>query len=183
MKSGATITSTSDNTAVVNALNLFWDFTRDWLLTQDIWRFAIKRVQLTTETTAPVFGWTYAKALPSDFLMPVKVIGDYPYLIEGSTLVSNTDTVDLIYIYNNHAVTDYPNWFAKLLALALAREAAMVVTQSDTVLQGLDQKFRMELNEARYVNSLMGYSDNLRIDGLDNIRSTGNIDMISGTFE
>lgn len=183
MKSGATISSTSDNTPVVNALNMFFTFTRDWLLTQDLWRFAIKRVTLSTPTTSPVFGWTYAYTLPNDFLMPVKVIGDEPYLIENGTLVSNAASVQLVYMYQHTTYTAYPNWYAKLLALALAKEAAMVVTQSDTVLGGIEQKFRSDLNEARYVNSLMGYSDNIRIEGLQNVKSTGNIDLSSGVFE
>jgi len=183
MKSGATISSTSDNTPVVNALNMFFTFTRDWLLTQDLWRFAIKRVTLDTPTTSPVFGWTYAYTLPNDFLMPVKVIGDEPYLIENGTLVSNAASVQLVYMYQHTTYTAYPNWYAKLLALALAKEAAMVVTQSDTVLGGIEQKFRSDLNEARYVNSLMGYSDNIRIDGLEDTKSTGNVNLSSGVFE
>jgi len=178
MKSGATITATSDNTAVCNALNNFFTFTRDWLLTQDAWRFATKRVVLSTPTTAPVFGWTYAYALPSDFLFPIKVIGDTPYLIENGTLVSNDDEVSLVYIYQHTTYSTYPNWYAKLLALALAREASSVVTQSDTVLQGLERAYQTELQEAKYINSLMGFHDNIRLDAMDNTRTTGNIDSI-----
>ena len=81
----------------------------------------------------PLFDWGYQFTLPSDLIRVDKINGmggneedSMPYIIEGSTLMCDLDTLQLTYIYQNTTYTTWPqfaiNAFAYLLASNIAQE-------------------------------------------------------------
>lgn len=62
------IASFTENTPNAIKVREAWDYILDELLAKKDWRFAKTRVQLATITTEPVYAYTYAYQLPSDFL-------------------------------------------------------------------------------------------------------------------
>jgi hypothetical protein len=89
-----TITSLSDGDKVANSCNLLYTQTRDLLLRQHFWNFAVTRVQLASESTSPGFEFDYSYPLPSDF---IRAIGLYESIFLQYSLLS-TYTASLIHI-------------------------------------------------------------------------------------
>src|SRR5690606_7797987 len=69
------ITSLDQATADARLCNRFYEQTRDEVLRAHPWNFAIKRVNLSAISTAPVFGWLYQYQLPSDYLRLIQLNG------------------------------------------------------------------------------------------------------------
>lgn len=126
---------------------LFYEQTAKSLMRAHWWRFAKARVQLSQETTAPDFQWTYAYTLPNDFLRSVLVYDgsrlttgetEYDYELEGSQLLTDESTVYLKYI---RWVSDEPSWdplFTECMALHLARKLVIPLSQDLKLKKDID---------------------------------------------
>jgi hypothetical protein len=85
---------------------------------------------------APLFGWDYSYALPTDLIRVNKINGfegneedSSPYAVEAGTLLCNDDSILLSYIYQHVTYSVWPqefiNAFAALLASYIATELAL----------------------------------------------------------
>lgn len=85
---------------------------------------------------APLFGWDYRFALPSDFIRVNKLNGlegndedSIPYAVEAGVLLCNDDEVTISYVYQHTTYASWPqefiNAFACLLASYIAPELAV----------------------------------------------------------
>lgn len=63
-----------ENTNLPNAIKVksVWEYIRDEVLSEIDWRFAKTRAKLAQHTIEPLYGYSYAYALPSDFLRLAK---------------------------------------------------------------------------------------------------------------
>jgi hypothetical protein len=118
------------------------------------WNFAIKRIVLTEDTgNPPVFGYSKAFALPSDFIrylsrhsdfsveLPTDIRGtDYElengYLLTSDTF-SGTGDLNLRYTYDHTEVAKWDASFKQLIAINLAIVLAPNFTSSEARLQSL----------------------------------------------
>ncbi len=145
------ITGIDQGTTNANHCRVFYPPLRRSLLRACFWNFAIKRVQLASLPTPPLFEFTYAYALPGDYLRLKNYAGadpnanaimvwEYPrvryrpiYKIEGQTLVSNDAQVYIEYITDvtnpNYWTADFyqavSTWLASKLAMALLKDAKL----------------------------------------------------------
>jgi len=101
------VTSLASTDTTSKLLNLHYPIARDALLNEHNWNFAIKRVALALNATEPVFEFTYAYNLPSDYLRVIRTNLDFEdavalssnkWRVEGSTLLSNTGPGDKLTI-------------------------------------------------------------------------------------
>tara|TARA_R100000152_G_C6763527_1_gene187964 strand:+ start:336 stop:1175 length:840 start_codon:yes stop_codon:yes gene_type:complete len=100
--------------------------------------------------TAPDFEYSYSIPLPTDFLRLLDVYdSDGEYRIEGSNLICNQASPDILYIYD---VTDYSKidpTTVEAIAWGLAHDMSYAITQSQQVFAMTQQGYRQSLATAR----------------------------------
>ena len=88
IKIGASaILTLTENSEAARAANLIYEQVRDASIRDHVWNFAIRRVELAQNSTAPAFEFSYQYNLPSDCLRVLRMedMGMY-YKIEGGKL-------------------------------------------------------------------------------------------------
>ena len=142
------------------------------------WNCLIKRVQLAQNTTAPVIEFTYAYALPADFLRVLKihngttdsVASEMPYKIEGANLITDEATVYLIYVSKDTDSTNYDSYLYEVLAYQLAADIAYGITNNATLAKNLLADADEKLREARFVDSTENSTDTVEADEFTDAR-------------
>lgn len=124
-----------DNTGSENArlAKIHYEQTVKSVLRSFPWTCCTKRDTLT-QTDAPAFGWSYAYQLPNDFLRAVSVndanaLGDRDkWKIERNTLVSDDDSVQLVYVYHEEDAEQYDDLLSEAISVLLAAKLAAPIT-------------------------------------------------------
>lgn len=144
------INDLTDNNKRAKVMTDIYDITRKAVLEDHIWPFCKKRAELSALVTTPDFGYEYEFNVPSDFLTGVEEVNGYVYVQEGSKFLSDSDTLQLIYIYDNQDVAKFSPGFVEAFALRLAHDACYSITQSKELMSDLWAKYKDELANARY---------------------------------
>lgn len=154
------ITALSDNSVNARAASVAFEPLRQALLRAHPWKFAITRVQLAADATAPIFGKENYFTLPSDFLAIAPPDGDFnpnskDWEIEGRKLVTNDSApLDLKYIKDVTDPNDMDPLFREALSSLIAYELCEEITQSNTKKAGLLQDKKDAIAEARRRNAI-----------------------------
>ena len=152
------ITSLTQGNTAANACNTAYTQVRDNLLSDHPWNFAIKRIALAADVTAPAFEFTTAYSLPSDFLK-VKEIYDstYDYQIEGLKLLTDKAApLKLIYIARITDVTQFSPLFIQSLVLMLAIAIGPRISGDGFSVNSLAQELQQTLQRAKIVDAQDG---------------------------
>jgi hypothetical protein len=154
------ILSLSDNSTAARAMNILYTPTRDSLLRQHPWNFAVKRASLAADSTAPAFGYDNAFTLPADCLRLLssdKGEGESymdTWKVEDGKILTNEDgPLYIRYVSRVADPTKFDACFLKLFALKLALDACEELTQSTTKFQILSEEYKDALKEARRLNA------------------------------
>lgn len=138
---------------------------RDYALVSHPWVFAIKRVQLGQLESTPVFGYDYQYQLPSDNLRVLKTDEGEEYKIENGILLTDASTALIQYIYRCEDSSKYSPNFAFACAYLLASKICYPITQSRELAEGLFNKYRAIVAEARSVDAMaMGTANDFEVD-------------------
>ncbi len=157
-----TITSLTDGDKVATACNTVYERTRDSLLRQHLWNFAIKRAELASETTAPSFGFNYSYPLPADFIRVKELEDSYcPYKIEGSKLLTDASQVQLVYVSRVEDVAAYDPLFIEVLVLLLGINLSYILIGSGSREASLKEELRTTLFLAKQVDGQDDTPDSL----------------------
>ena len=153
------ITSFTDGSKNANAVQDVYSGLRDDLLRSHLWNFATKRQKLARSSTAPGFGFSYAYALPNDWLRTSGVFdneagcGTFLYAEEQvgdqRCIVCSAEDVYLAYVAKAADPNIMPADFVRALEFALARDLAVPVAQSASLGQAMDAQARQKLAWAR----------------------------------
>ncbi len=148
-----TITSLTSGDKVSNACNSIYAQTRDSLLRQHLWNFAVKRIELASEDTTPAFGYDYTYPLPADFIR-VKELDDTDdrYKIEQGSLLSNSSSVKLVYIARIEDVAKYDPLFLEALIVSLALKLSYILIGSNSREQALKDELQRVMFLAKQVD-------------------------------
>ena len=131
----------------------WYDQSRKSCLRMHTWNFAMKRVLLAQDTTAPVFGYSQRYLLPSDYIRVAEIgeCNDYrDYAIEAGYLlltVNQTGSLKFRYVFNQETVATFDPLFTDLLALELALNLAYPLTGNQAAVnrvKGLRDEKRRE---------------------------------------
>ena len=127
--------------------------TRRALLRAYIFNFAKKFAQLTVSgVVTPAFGFASAFTLPNDFIRllalgDVTINGDVPpslyTLSEGHIFTDwedDTDTLNIVYIKDETAVTKWDALFVELMRLQLAKTFAYAFTLKPSLVKAIDDE-------------------------------------------
>jgi hypothetical protein len=143
----------TDDTKEGRAVNRVYEQTRDALLRDHAWNFAIKRVSIAANTTSPVFEYTNAFDWPADCLRIIEADTLEEWAVEGRQIVTDASApLDIVYV---HRVTDEALFDAKFIeayALRLAADLAYDLTASQNIATLAEQKFTRFMNEAKTVD-------------------------------
>lgn len=159
----APIADLSEDRRIARWCDRNYDTARDSLLRKAPWRFAVRLAELSA-ATPPIFGWTYAYALPADCLRPLPLtVNGAPNgaIIQSEVIGQRLETdapapVRLRYIGRITDVTTYPADFAEALAAALAMKMAHWLTGKTGYQDIALQSYREALNNAVLTDAIDG---------------------------
>lgn len=145
------IQSFDENTENARRCAVLYDSTRKSLLRMHPWSCAKKRVVLAPSTTHPTFGYKNAFPLPRDFLR-VFDPNTQCYEFENRHILSNQDSIQLVYIYDNDNEETWDSLLAEAMALYLCAKIAKPITGSQAESDSAYQKLMNLLKQARAIN-------------------------------
>lgn len=166
-KVGETRVSNISNNSSKKALiiNDRWDTVRDALLQSFPWNFAIKRVQIAKDGTAPAWGFSNRYLLPVDFLNLLYIQDDPDYRIESGYILTNHGSPLYIkYTSRIEAAGDWDPMFAEAMSAQLAVECVESITQSNTKKDILMRERDKVIREAYAADSIDDKPQELRDD-------------------
>jgi hypothetical protein len=164
-----------EETTAGRACKLHFETARDSVMRSHRWNFAQKRVTLTKLVAAPAFGWENQFTLPADCLRVLEVNDSEfevhrgnRWEIEGRVLLSNEDSVELVYTARTTDTTLWDPLFVEALATYLAARLSETMRGDTTRTAELLEEFaRMTGPVAR------------RVDANETNRRRGRIDLNS----
>lgn len=120
--------SPPDGSVLAGHCDTFYAHCRQELLELGSWKFALRRVALAELSSNPSLVWGYAYALPSQCLMPRRVLqaGAKPdsesaaFTVEGETLFTDQDEAQLLYIEDVTDPTKFTAEFVSSLSFLMA---------------------------------------------------------------
>ncbi len=174
------LTGTNRAAIVCNSL---YAYLRDQVMGESLWRFALTRAVLTPNATTPAFTYTYQYDIPSDCLRLLRTDDDQlVWIQEGSQILSNESTLDMIYIYRN---TDESSWdarFCEAFAWRIAMELSLALKESIPMKQEAEKSYKDQLAQARASNAVIGTIPALEADiwSLARKGNGGFFDLIKG---
>lgn len=150
------LASINDNSPAARACAVSWDCTRRDEIRKHKWNFAIKRVSLAPDATAPAFDFTYQYSLPSDCIRVLLNEQDdsLDWVVEGRKILTNNyNPLNLRYIAD---ITDCTQWdpaFYQVMQISLAQAMCEQLTNSTSKKQVLDREYDVAQAEAKRNNS------------------------------
>jgi hypothetical protein len=169
-----------DNTKPAKVIRFMYDIVRDAMLAAYPWNFAIKRVQIAADASAPAWGYSKQYTLPVDFLSLLEIKGNPEYRIESGKILTNEGAP--IYIRYIAQITDtglFDALFVEAFATRMAYEGCEEITQSNTKKDLLARDLQGILKEAYANNAIQGQPQALEADTwLLSRESTGYYDEI-----
>lgn len=155
---GTKITALGTGTNGERCQDLYADL-RDDLLRAHTWNFATRYAKLTRNATAPTHSFDYAYDLPSDWLRTISChdndagLGtiDFEEIEVDSTgvIAASVEDVWVRYIYQCTTTARFSADFTMAFQLALARDLAVPVANSNTRHDKLEQRAAKQLRMAK----------------------------------
>jgi hypothetical protein len=165
---GKSITSIDEDSTEAQVCKALYAPTRDAMLASHEWSFAVARLVLPADATAPAFGYTYAYTIPSTVLRVLwcddgSGYRDIDFVREGNKILC--DVAGPLYLRVLQRVEDTSQFspgFEQALAFQVAASACVSLTENDAKLQLLTKLATFYLRDAVTVDSMQGSSEYLQ---------------------
>ena len=152
-----TILSLTEDSKNARLCNSRYTQVRDSVFRSHPWNCLQKRVELAQDTTAPAWGFKYAYTLPADCLRLLRILDyDSNYKVEGRKILSNTETMKILYISRVTDPNEYDESLREILSSALGSDIAFAVTSNNTTATNMYNLFQDKLKDARFIDSTEG---------------------------
>lgn len=143
-----------DTSQTARLCRLFYDRSRDELLSEYRWNFALKRANLTLLTETPVYEFDNAYQLPTDLLRVWDTsLGSEAWRIEDNVLLTDADEVCILYSARVEDVGKFSMSFRRTLELRVAASLALPLTREPSIANLFMNKFQEQLANARAYDS------------------------------
>ena len=136
------ITSFDDKTSIARRMKGLYDTSRKALLRLHPFNFATKRIKLSPLTHKPDFGYEYQYQLPNDLIRIISASTE-DYVLETDKLLTDSEKLELIYVFDNTNEETFDSLFIECLILYLASKAAKPITGS----QGAGESFYIQCQD------------------------------------
>ena len=168
------INDRTDQNQRARACDNRFDDVRDLVLRSHIWNCALKRLELTSSATAPVWGYDYAYPKPAEMLRLIAVKeNEHAFKIEGDNIVTDSSTLNILYIERVTDTAKYDSLLVQAIALRLATEIGQDLTGKTELKENLMRKYREVLSEARSADAAEGTPQKIESDLWLESRYTG----------
>ena len=152
-----TILSLTEDSKNARLCNSRFTQVRDALFRTHPWNCLQKRIQIAADSTAPAWGFKFAYTLPADCLRLLKILDyDSNYKVEGRKVLSNTETMKILYVARVIDPNEYDELLRETLSASLSADIAFAVTSNNTTSQNMYQLYQEKLRDARFVDSTEG---------------------------
>lgn len=166
------ITALDDASTNAQLCSANWDAVRDSVLEAREWTFAVDRVELAADATAPAFQWGLRYQLPSTCVRVIEAddgsgYSDFEWVKEGRYLLTN-QAAPLAIRYVK-LVEDTALWspgFAMAMAYRLAFSICIPINENRTLQGDLWSLYQKTLTEAGRLDGLQGRSEHVRQSAL-----------------
>ena len=157
----STISALTDDTKNARLCNQRYEPVRNRVFRSHAWNCLHKRVQLAQNSTAPVVEYDYAYLLPSDCLRVLKIHNgttdsiatNLDYKIEGRNIVTDIDTIFLIYIALDTDPNNYDTYLRESISHQLAADICYAITNNATLANNYMGRADERLREARFIDA------------------------------
>ena len=136
------ITSFEENTSTARRMKTVYDSSRKALLRLHPFQCATKRIQLSPISKQPEFGYSHQFQLPDDLIRIINTNTE-DYTVETDRLLSNSDQLNLVYVFDNKNEETYDSLFIECLVLYIASK----ITKATTGNQGNSDSLYMQCQE------------------------------------
>ena len=136
------ITSFEENTTTARRIRSVYDSSRKALLRLHPFQCATKRIKLAPLSTQPEFEYSNQFQLPDDLIRIINTNTE-EYAVETDKLLSNSDQLNLVYVFDNKNEETYDSLFIECLVLYLASK----ITKATTGSQGTSDSYYMQCQE------------------------------------
>lgn len=129
--------------------NIIWNSILDEVLSAGpVWNFAIKRVALGLESSAPLYEWDNQFTKPSDCLRLVRSEEDEEYAEEDGLILSNQSTLNIKYLFRQEDTSKFSPGFVNCLSTRLSVDFALQISQNPELAETLHQLYQLRLGRA-----------------------------------
>ncbi len=153
---------------------------RDTVLRSHWWNAATKRVTLALISGSPIFGYTFAYQLPTDYIRLCDVNEDglltfrlTRYRVEGRQILTHDSTGNAIYVHRLTNVSQMDEGLKDAIVALLAAKMCIKLTGDETRKRELMKEFEEVVNEARAADSTESGQTVLQASSWVNARFTG----------
>ena len=142
-----------------------YDSSRDAVLEERNWSFAIKRAALAPEASPPSFGYSYSFVLDPACIRVVKVSSnpyftrDITWIKEGNKILADTSVLHIQYIQQVVDETKFSAGFAQACAARLAMDIALPLTNSPEFQTQMQQLYAVKLDRAGALDGMQGQNE------------------------
>jgi len=157
----STIAALTDDTKNARLCNQRYEPVRNRVFRSHAWNCLHKRVQLAQNSTAPIVEYDHAYALPSDCLRVLKIhngstdsiASALNYKLEGRNIVTDIDTVFVIYIALDTDPNNYDTYLRESISHQLAADLCYAITNNATLANQYMTRADERLREARFIDA------------------------------
>jgi len=155
----STILSMTEDSKNARLCNARYTQIRDSVFRSHPWNCLQKRVELSSSTTTPAWGFSFQYDLPGDCLRLLRIL-DYEsnHKVEGRSILSNNSSMKILYISRITDPNQYDENLREALSAAIAADIAYAITSNNTVQQNMIALYQEKLRDARFVDSTEGYN-------------------------
>ena len=148
------ITALTDSTKEGRGCNRIYLQARDQTLRDHPWNFALKRVAIAADTTAPIWDYTNAYSWPTGCLRIIEVDTLEEWVVEGRKILSDQAApLNILYIDAVSDPTLFDAMFVEAYAARIAADLAYDLTANVALSQSAEAQYRVRIRDARTIDA------------------------------
>lgn len=176
------INALTDNQNEAKIMNANYPLSRDKVLAEHAWTFALRREVLAPLAGAPAFGTQNRFLIPSDVLRVFRVyrstnasqtrdLQNARWVREGNEILAYEEQIWAHFIYRNTNSNQYSPPFAHAVAARLAADTAVAFTENNRLAERMEEQYLRKLQEATASDGSQGRTEIIKSDILTGVRT------------
>lgn len=146
------ITSLEEQTSTARRMKTIYNTSKQALLRLHPFQCATKRIKLSPLSTAPEFEYAYQFQLPDDLVRIINTNTE-DYVIESDRLLSNSNQLHLVYVFNLQNEERFDTLFTECLVLYLASKISKAITGNQGNADSLYNQCQQLIAQAKAVQA------------------------------